>query len=71
MDLYDFHELLRMGITFVTSILLPWKEMPFSRGKNENGTVASPEKYWSRGYKSLFMLNSAEHVILNACKYKI
>ena len=25
---------------------------------------------WPRGYKTFFMLNSAQHVILNAHKYK-
>ena len=28
-------------------------------------------KYWPRGYKTFFMLNSIEHEILNAHKYKI
>ena len=27
-------------------------------------------KNWARGYKNCFMLNSAEHEILNAHKYK-
>ena len=25
---------------------------------------------WARGYKTFFMLNSAEHEILNACQYE-
>ena len=29
-----------------------------------------PEQYRSKGYKKNFMLNSAEHEILNACMYK-
>ena len=28
-------------------------------------------KIWPRGYKTFFMLNSVEHEILNAHKYKI
>ena len=28
------------------------------------------QKTWSRSYKTFFMLNSAEHEILNAYKYK-
>ena len=32
-------------------------------------TLPSAE-FWPRGYKTFFMLNSAEHEILNAHKYK-
>ena len=30
----------------------------------------SPVELWARGYKTFFMLNSGEHEILNAHKYK-
>ena len=29
-----------------------------------------PHQSWAQGYKKIFMLNSAEHEILNAYKYK-
>ena len=42
--------------------------------KHENGRFDSPESFSShiqaQGYKTFFMLNSAEHEILNAVKYK-
>ena len=34
---------------------------PFSQGKR---------RFWPRGYKTFFVLNSIEHEILNAHKYK-
>ena len=45
-----------------------WNVTLFSR------PVAAPpsdrKKNWPRGYKTFFMLNSVEHEILNAHKYK-
>ena len=35
----------------------------------QSGAV-SPVELWARGYKTFFMLNSGEHEILNAHKYK-
>ena len=32
--------------------------------------VSLTMNYWARGYKNVFMLNSAEHETLNAHKYK-
>ena len=32
--------------------------------------ISAEQAAWTQGYKTFFMLNSAEHEILNAHKYK-
>ena len=52
----------------------PWRRVLFNRDlsykKCPHIVYSLLRVYWPRGYKTLFMLNSVEHEILDAHKYK-
>ena len=52
-------------------IIIKPKRAKSKRDKVRSATVyANPHMHWPQGYKTFFMLNSAEHEILIALQYK-